>query len=46
MELFVAFIQTMRLHYYEIFSKFYKGTGRPFRPLSFIRKYTAVDKKI
>ncbi len=46
MELFVAFIQTMRLHYYEIFSKFYKGTGRPFKPLNFIRKYTVVDKKI
>jgi V/A-type H+-transporting ATPase subunit I len=46
MELFVSFIQTMRLHYYEIFSKFYKGTGRPFRPLGFIRKYTTVDKKI
>ncbi len=46
MELFVAFIQTMRLHYYEIFSKFYKGTGRPFKPLGFIRKYTTVDKKI
>jgi V/A-type H+-transporting ATPase subunit I len=46
MELFVAFIQTMRLHYYEIFSKFYKGTGKPFKPMSFIRKYTTVDKKI
>jgi V/A-type H+-transporting ATPase subunit I len=46
MELFVSFIQTMRLHYYEIFSKFYKGTGRPFQPMSFIRKYTTVDKKI
>jgi len=46
MELFVAFIQTMRLHYYEIFSKFYKGTGKPFKPLNFIRKYTTVDKKI
>jgi V/A-type H+-transporting ATPase subunit I len=46
MELFVAFIQTMRLHYYEIFSKFYKGTGRTFNPLKFVRKYTIVDKKI
>lgn len=46
MELFVAFIQTMRLHYYEIFSKFYKGTGKPFKPMSFIRKYTMMDKKI
>jgi V/A-type H+-transporting ATPase subunit I len=46
MELFVSFIQTMRLHYYEIFSKFYKGTGRPFTPMSFIMRYTTVDKKI
>jgi V/A-type H+-transporting ATPase subunit I len=46
MELFVSFIQTMRLHYYEIFSKFYSGTGRTFNPLKFVRKYTVVDKKI
>ena len=40
MELFVSFIQTMRLHYYEIFSKFYSGTGHQFSPLKFKRKYT------
>ncbi len=24
-------IQVLRLEYYEMFSRFYKGTGRPFR---------------
>jgi len=40
METFVSFIQTMRLHYYEIFSKFFGGGGRLFKPLKFIRKHT------
>jgi V/A-type H+-transporting ATPase subunit I len=44
MELFVSFIQTMRLHYYEWFSKFYKGSGKPFRPFKVTRKYTVVKK--
>ena len=26
-------IQTLRLEYYEFFSKFYKGTGHPYKPL-------------
>ncbi|MEM2041941.1 MAG: V-type ATPase 116kDa subunit family protein, partial [Nitrososphaerota archaeon] len=29
----LAFIQALRLHLYEFFSKFYEGTGSPFRPL-------------
>jgi len=40
METFVSFIQTMRLHYYELFSKFFAGTGKLFKPLKFIRKHT------
>jgi len=28
----VVFIQDMRLHFYEMFSKFYEGRGRPFEP--------------
>ncbi|MGN0481755.1 MAG: V-type ATP synthase subunit I [Lachnospiraceae bacterium] len=27
-------IQVLRLEYYEMFSRFYKGTGRPFKPYS------------
>ncbi|MEM1948607.1 MAG: V-type ATPase 116kDa subunit family protein [Candidatus Caldarchaeum sp.] len=30
----LVFIQAMRLHVYEFFSKFYDGTGKPFRGLS------------
>ncbi|MEM2831766.1 MAG: hypothetical protein QXT16_03805, partial [Candidatus Caldarchaeum sp.] len=30
----LVFIQAMRLHVYEFFSKFYDGTGTPFRKLS------------
>ncbi len=29
----LAFIQALRLHLYEFFSKFYEGSGTPFRPL-------------
>ena len=31
----IVFIQTLRLEYYEFFSKFYKGGGRAFRPIAF-----------
>jgi V/A-type H+-transporting ATPase subunit I len=31
----IVFIQTLRLEYYEFFSKFYRGGGRAFRPVSF-----------
>ena len=27
-----AGIQVLRLEYYELFSRFYSGTGKPFRP--------------
>ncbi|MEM3907459.1 MAG: V-type ATPase 116kDa subunit family protein [Nitrososphaerota archaeon] len=29
----LAFIQTLRLHLYEFFTKFYEGVGKPFTPL-------------
>ncbi len=29
----LAFIQALRLHLYEFFSKFYEGSGTPFKPL-------------
>ena len=31
-------IQVLRLEYYEMFSRFYKGTGREFRPFKTIKK--------
>jgi V/A-type H+-transporting ATPase subunit I len=34
LEGFIVTIQTMRLHYYEFFSKFFKGGGSPYEPLS------------
>jgi V/A-type H+-transporting ATPase subunit I len=33
-------IQTLRLHYVEFFTKFYKGGGLKFNPLKYIRKHT------
>ena len=30
----IVFIQTLRLEYYEFFSKFYQGGGRPFAPVT------------
>lgn len=32
MEGLIVGIQVLRLEYYELFSRFYRGTGRPFRP--------------
>lgn len=37
---FVSFIQTLRLHYYEWFSKFYDAGGTKFEAFKAIRKYT------
>ena len=34
MEALLVAIQVMRLEYYELFSRYYNGDGRPFRPLS------------
>jgi V/A-type H+-transporting ATPase subunit I len=42
LEMFVSFIQTLRLHYYEWFSKFYSGDGRRFIPFQVVRKYTSL----
>ena len=32
MEGLIVGIQVLRLEYYELFSRFYRGTGRPFKP--------------
>jgi V/A-type H+/Na+-transporting ATPase subunit I len=34
LEGFIVFIQTMRLHYYEFFTKFFQGGGSPYEPLT------------
>jgi V/A-type H+-transporting ATPase subunit I len=34
LEGFIVTIQTMRLHYYEFFSKFFRGGGLPYEPLT------------
>jgi V/A-type H+-transporting ATPase subunit I len=34
LEGFIVTIQTMRLHYYEFFSKFFRGGGTPYEPLT------------
>lgn len=34
MEAVLVVIQVMRLEYYEMFSRYYIGDGKPFRPLS------------
>jgi len=39
----IVFIHTMRLHFYEWFSKFYLGTGTPFAPFKQKFVYTQVE---
>ncbi|MDO9508665.1 MAG: V-type ATPase 116kDa subunit family protein [Thermovirgaceae bacterium] len=34
----IVFIQTLRLEYYEFFSKFYRGGGNPFNPVRWKKK--------
>ncbi|MEM4415055.1 MAG: hypothetical protein QXH32_03725, partial [Candidatus Caldarchaeum sp.] len=38
----LVFIQAMRLHVYEFFSKFFEGTGQPFRKLSSETSFTKI----
>lgn len=39
-ETLISFIQSLRLHYYEWFSKFYDGEGDSFGAFKAVRKYT------
>ncbi len=41
----IVFIHTVRLHFYEWFSKFYQGTGTPFMPFRQNFVYTEVTLK-
>jgi V/A-type H+-transporting ATPase subunit I len=41
----IVFIHTMRLHFYEWFSKFYQGTGTPFQPFKQNFTYTKITFK-
>lgn len=40
LEAIMAGIHTVRLHFYEWFTKFYEGGGTPFSPFKFSRTYT------
>ncbi|RLE71655.1 MAG: hypothetical protein DRZ80_08200, partial [Thermoprotei archaeon] len=33
MESIMAYIQSLRLHFYEFFTKFFEGKGKPFNPI-------------
>lgn len=44
LECLISFVQTLRLHYYELFSKFFEATGREFKPFKVERKYTYLEK--
>lgn len=39
----MVFLHTMRLHYYEWFSKFFSAEGRAFSPLQFKQDYTTIE---
>jgi len=44
LECLISFVQTIRLHYYELFSKFFEAKGRAFRPFKTERRYTYLEK--
>jgi len=39
-----GFIHTTRLQFVEYFTKFYEGTGVPFRPLRYQPRYTSIER--
>ena len=42
----LVFINTIRLHFYEFFFKFYKGTGTDFVPFYLDNNYSAITFKV
>jgi len=46
MEAMISFVQTIRLHYYELFSKFYHAGGKSFVPFKADRNYTVRRQKV
>lgn len=44
MNLLGAFVHPLRLQFVEFFSKFFRGGGRPFRPLAIESRYTVFEK--
>ena len=40
-----AYVHTIRLQYVELFSKFYEGGGRPFRPFALHSHYIRVKEE-
>ena len=40
-----AYVHTDRLQFVELFSKFYEGGGRPFKPLHSDTKYFKFEKE-
>ncbi|MHA1405779.1 MAG: V-type ATP synthase subunit I [Candidatus Heimdallarchaeaceae archaeon] len=40
----LVFVQTLRLHFYEFFSKFYEGSGIPYKPIFIFNKTMDMNK--
>jgi len=38
----IVFIHTVRLHFYEWFSKFYEGAGTDFQPFKYQQRFTRI----
>lgn len=45
-EMLLAFVHSLRLHYYEFFGKFYQGTGSQFSPFTLRYKFSTVTFEI
>ena len=41
-----TYVHSLRLQYVELFSKFYEGGGRMFRPFAFRSKYVRIKEEI